>query len=201
LIFIRQPGYQRKLAANNNVPIPEWRLPEVIVGGIAFSAGIFWFGWTGYRQDIHWSTFFLLLQAYPTLHSRVYADFLPPNLVVPTLSGILIGFGLLSIFLQALNYLVDAYLMFAASAIAANTFLRSLCGAAFPLFARQMFEGMGIQWAATLLGIIAALLVPVPIWFYLRGAKIREKSAFAPTGPKPSAPMESGGDQADRRTQ
>jgi DHA1 family multidrug resistance protein-like MFS transporter len=163
-IFIRQPGYQKKLAANNNMPIPEWRLPEVIVGGICFSVGIFWFGWTGYKQDIHW--------------------------IVPTLSGILIGFGLLSIFLQALNYLVDAYLMFAASAIAANTFLRSLCGAAFPLFARQMFEGMGIEWASTLLGIIAALLVPVPVWFYLKGAKIREKSAFAPTAPKPQVAVE-----------
>jgi hypothetical protein len=85
VIFIRQPGYQKKLAANNNVPIPEWRLPEVIVGGICFSIGIFWFGWTGYKEDIHW--------------------------IVPTLSGVLIGFGLLSIFLQALNYLVDAYLM------------------------------------------------------------------------------------------
>lgn len=85
LIFIRQPGYQRKLAANNNVPVPEWRLPEVIAGGVCFSIGIFWFGWTGYKEDIHW--------------------------IVPTLSGILIGFGLLSIFLQALNYLVDAYLM------------------------------------------------------------------------------------------
>jgi DHA1 family multidrug resistance protein-like MFS transporter len=85
LIFIRQPGYQKKLAANNNVPIPEWRLPEVIAGGVCFTIGIFWFGWTGYREDIHW--------------------------IVPTLSGLLIGFGLLSIFLQALNYLVDAYLM------------------------------------------------------------------------------------------
>lgn len=47
-----------------------------------------------------------------------------------------------------------------------------------------MFQGMGIQWAATLLGIIAALLVPVPVWFYLKGGKIREKSAYAPT-PKP----------------
>jgi DHA1 family multidrug resistance protein-like MFS transporter len=89
--------------------------------------------------------------------------------------------------LQSLNYLVDAYLMFAASAIAANTFLRSLCGAAFPLFARQMFEGMGIQWASTMLGIIAALLIPVPVWFYLKGAKIREKSAYAPTASKPAA--------------
>ncbi|KAJ4354462.1 uncharacterized protein N0V89_006199 [Didymosphaeria variabile] len=155
LIFIRQPGYQKKLAANNNVPIPEWRLPEVIAGGVCFAVGIFWFGWTGYKESIHW--------------------------IVPTLSGVLIGFGLLSIFLQALNYLVDAYLMFAASAIAANTFLRSLCGAVFPLFAQQMFNGMGIQYASTLLGCIAAVLIPVPVWFYLRGAKIREKSAYAPT--------------------
>ncbi|CAN9263873.1 unnamed protein product [Alternaria alternata] len=155
LVFVRQPGYQKKLAANNNVPIPEWRLPEVIAGGVCFAGGIFWFGWTGYKADIHW--------------------------IVPTLSGLLIGFGIMSIFLQAFNYLIDAYLMFAASAIAANTFLRSLCAAAFPLFARQMFEGMGIEWAATLLGCIAAAMVPVPVWFYLQGAKIREKSAYAPT--------------------
>ncbi|KAF2632160.1 major facilitator superfamily [Macroventuria anomochaeta] len=161
LIFARQPGYQKKLAANNNIPIPEWRLPEVIVGGACFAVGLFWFGWTGYNPNIHW--------------------------IVPTISGILTGFGLLAIFLQALNYLVDAYLMFAASAIAANTFLRSLCGAAFPLFARQMFEGMGIQWASTMLGILAVLLIPVPVWFYFRGAKIREKSAYAPTFPKPAA--------------
>jgi DHA1 family multidrug resistance protein-like MFS transporter len=64
-----------------------------------------------------------------------------------------------------------------------------------------MFEGMGIQWAATLLGCIAALLVPVPIWFYFKGAKIREKSAFAPTFPKPAAaPEESNRDQGAGRT-
>lgn len=84
-VLLQQPWYQRKLDANNGVPIPEWRLPSVIAGGIAFTCGIFWFGWSGYRADVHW--------------------------IVPTLSGILTGFGLMSIFLQALNYLVDAYLM------------------------------------------------------------------------------------------
>lgn len=162
-IVLRQPSYQKKLAANNDKPIPEWRLPEVIIGGVAFSLGLFWFGWSGYRADIHW--------------------------IVPTLSGLLTGFGLLSIFLQSLNYLVDAYLMFAASAIAANTLLRSLFGAIFPLFAVYMIDGMGVQWAGTLLGCVAALLVPVPVWFYLRGAKIREKSKFAPT-PKPTGSAE-----------
>ncbi|KAL2193470.1 major facilitator superfamily domain-containing protein [Corynascus similis CBS 632.67] len=154
-VLLQQPWYQRKLAANGGVPVPEWRLPSVIAGGVAFAGGLFWFGWSGYRADIHW--------------------------IVPTLSGLLSGFGLASIFLQALNYLVDAYLMFAASAIAGNTFLRSLAGAGFPLFSRYMFDGMGIQWASTLLGCVAAALVPIPIVFYLYGHKIRSKSAYAPT--------------------
>ena len=85
VVLLQQPWYQRKLAANNGIPIPEWRLPSVIAGGVAFAGGLFWFGWSGYRADVHW--------------------------IVPTLSGLLSGFGLMSIFLQALNYLVDAYLM------------------------------------------------------------------------------------------
>ncbi|KAK8025571.1 MFS general substrate transporter [Apiospora arundinis] len=161
-VLILQPSYQRKLAANNGVPVPEWRLPVVIAGGVAFAAGIFWFGWSGYREDIHW--------------------------IVPTLSGLLTGYGLMAIFLQALNYLVDAYLMFAASAIAGNTFLRSLCGAGFPLFASYMFNGMGINWAATLLGCVATALVPIPVIFYLYGHKIRAKSRFAPTAATNNGP-------------
>lgn len=154
-IVSQQPAYQRKLAANNNIPIPEWRLPPAIIGGFAFSAGLFWFAWSGYKASIHW--------------------------IVPTLSGLLTGFGLLTIFLQCLNYIIDAYLLFAASAVAANTFCRSLAGAVFPLFATYMFDGMGVNWAGTLLGCVAAVLVPIPIWFYLRGHKLRAKSQFAPT--------------------
>lgn len=84
-VLLMQPSYQRKLAANNGIPVPEWRLPIVIAGGVAFTGGIFWFGWSGYRSDVHW--------------------------IVPAASGILSGFGLLTIFLQLLNYLVDAYLI------------------------------------------------------------------------------------------
>ncbi|KAJ9626559.1 hypothetical protein H2203_004192 [Taxawa tesnikishii (nom. ined.)] len=156
-IVFTQPSYNRKLEKNNNMPIPEWRLPPVIIGGVLFSLGLFWFGWSGYKESVHW--------------------------IVPTLSGLFTGFGIMSIFLQCLNYLIDAYLMFAASAIAANTFLRSLCGAGFPLFATYMIEGMGVQWAGTLLGCVAMLLVPLPIIFYTRGARIRQKSKFAPTFP------------------
>ena len=96
------------------------------------------------------------------------------------MSGLLTGFGIFSIFLSLLNYIVDAYLMFAASAIAANTFMRSIFGGIFPLFATQMFNGMGVQWASTLIGCVAVLLAPMPIFFYLYGKKIRAKSKFAP---------------------
>ena len=58
-----------------------------------------------------------------------------------------------------------------------------------------MFNGMGIQWAATLLGCVAVALVPVPVWFYLKGAKLREKSAFAPILPKPAVVDDSSGDK------
>jgi MFS transporter, DHA1 family, multidrug resistance protein len=46
--------------------------------------------------------------------------------------------GVLLIFLQGLNYINDVYMMNANSAIAANTFVRSLLGAGFPLFAIGM---------------------------------------------------------------
>ncbi|KAK7748004.1 hypothetical protein SLS53_001256 [Cytospora paraplurivora] len=163
VVLAQQPWYMRKLAANNGVSVPEWRLPSIIAGGVAFMGGLFWFGWSGYRADIHW--------------------------IVPTLSGLLTGFGLMSIFLQSLNYLVDAYLIFAASAIAGNTFMRSLCGATFPLFATYMFNGMGIQWASTLLGCVAAVLVPIPVIFLLYGRKIRSKSKLAASLPSKPGPQ------------
>ena len=75
---------------------------------------------------------------------------------------------------------MDTYLVYAASALAANTVMRSSVGAAFPLFTTQMFEGMGIQWACTLIGLVALLLAPIPFLFFKYGARIRANSKFAP---------------------
>ncbi|KMK54342.1 MFS multidrug transporter [Aspergillus fumigatus Z5] len=152
-IMLLQPWYNRQLSAYKDIPIPEWRLPPAIIGGVAFSGGLFWFGWSGYRSDIHW--------------------------IVPTLSGLLTGFGLFCIFLQCLNYIVDAYLVFAASALAANSVLRSIAGAGFSLFSTYMFNALGVNWTGTLLGCVAAIMMPIPLLFNLYGPKIREKSKFA----------------------
>ena len=44
LIFIlsQQGSYVRKLTANNNQPIPEWRLLPTMPGAFAFTVGLFW---------------------------------------------------------------------------------------------------------------------------------------------------------------
>ena len=70
--------------------------------------------------------------------------------------------------------------MYAASALAANTMARSAVGAAFPLFTTQMYHGMGVQWASTLIGLIALVLAPIPFLFFKYGARIRAGSKFAP---------------------
>ena len=44
-----------------------------------------------------------------------------------------------------------------------------------------MFAGIGVNWSGTLLGCVAALLVPIPVVFYKYGHKIRQRSKFAPT--------------------
>lgn len=60
-----------------------------------------------------------------------------------------------------------------------------------------MFEGLGIEWAGTLLGCFAALLVPIPVCFILFGRKLREKSKFAPTMKRKPPQEESSDDEEE----
>lgn len=53
-----------------------------------------------------------------------------------------------------------------------------------------MFNNLGIQYAGTLLGCLAAAMVPIPICFYIFGKKLRQKSKFAPTMKNKPIPAE-----------
>ncbi|KAJ5983140.1 hypothetical protein N7481_005239, partial [Penicillium waksmanii] len=96
------------------------------------------------------------------------------------IAGIPIGMGILVIFMQGLNYIIDVYMMYANSAIAANTLIRSALGGAFPLFATQMYHKLGVNWASSVLGFITIAMIPIPILFFFYGAKIRSMSRFTP---------------------
>lgn len=57
--------------------------------------------------------------------------------------------------------------------------LRSLFGAAFPLFTDQMYENLGIHWAASVPAFLALACIPFPIVFYKYGHRIRARCKFA----------------------
>lgn len=85
-------------------------------------------------------------------------------------------------FISAVIYLVDIYLMHANSANAANGCNRALVAAAFPLFSIQMYQKLGVQWATSLLAFLCLALVPFPFVLYYYGKNIRGRSRFAKSG-------------------
>ncbi|KAK5202026.1 hypothetical protein LTR16_000667 [Cryomyces antarcticus] len=127
------------------------RLPLACLGGPLFVVSLFWFGWTA-RADIHW--------------------------IVPTLAAIPFGIGFLLLFMALLNYLVDAYDVFAASAMAAASCARSLAGAVLPFAARPMYDKLGVAWACSLLGFLSLGMCVIPFAFIRYGDRIRANSKF-----------------------
>ncbi|KAI6954089.1 hypothetical protein KC329_g18880, partial [Hortaea werneckii] len=81
--------------------------------------------------------------------------------------------------LQRKTFLVECYPLYAASALAANSFARSSFAAAFPLFGVQMYNTLGYQWASSLLAFIALAMTPFPILFFQYGKRLRGNSRFA----------------------
>ena len=77
------------------------------------------------------------------------------------------------------TYLVDAFTIYAASAMAANTVLRSLMGAFLPLAGPRMYAALGLGWGNSLLGFIAIALWPVSWIFFRYGERIRKSKRFA----------------------
>ncbi|KAF2270173.1 MFS general substrate transporter [Lojkania enalia] len=153
IVFTTKTRFRRKLEKHGHV-VPEERLIPMVIGGALFPIGMFWFAWTT-NPNILW--------------------------VPQVLAGIPIGAGVLMIFLQGRNYIIDCYLMYANSAIAANTFVRSFVGAGFPMFATAMYHTLGVDWATSLLGFLTAALFLVPVLFFFYGKKIRDLSKYTPT--------------------
>lgn len=85
---------------------------------------------------------------------------------------------------QCINFLVDTYGLYAASAVSANTFLRSILAAGFPLVAKPMFNNLGVGPAMSILGGVACLALPVPFIFMKYGLRLRKMSKFAPVDDK-----------------
>lgn len=145
--------YKRTAAASpDGIAPPEARLPPALIGSIALPVGLFWFAWTNY-PSIHW--------------------------IVCIIGSAPFGFGMVLVFLSIMNYLIDSYTIYAASVLAANSVLRSLFGAIFPLFTTYMYDNLGIHWASSIPAFLALMCVPFPFLFYKYGPAIRSRCKYA----------------------
>ena len=90
-----------------------------------------------------------------------------------------VGAGIVLNFQTIQTYVIDAFTLHAASAVAAVAFLRSLAGFGLPLFAPAMYDALGYGKGDTILACFA-IVVGCPalalIFFFARGS--RTESAF-----------------------
>ncbi|KAI8629426.1 MFS general substrate transporter [Xylariaceae sp. FL1651] len=145
--------YNKAYHAAGDRAIPEKRLPPMMIGAVLFTSGQFITAWTAEPDAAPW--------------------------IAPVIGLFLTGCGFNTIFQAALNYLVDTFQMYAASAVAANTFLRSVFAAAFPLIVSPLYHNIGVGPGSSIFAAFAALLVPVPFVFYIFGRRIRAGSKWS----------------------
>lgn len=99
--------------------------------------------------------------------------------IVPIIASAFWGAGIFIITLAMLNYVVDSYQTYSASALAGANVVRNALGAGFPLFTDQMYSTLGYEWAGTLVACLSLFFVPLPIWWFFRGERLRLKSPWA----------------------
>ncbi|KAL6694216.1 major facilitator superfamily domain-containing protein [Trichoderma pleuroticola] len=144
--------YNKAYYAAGSKAVPEMRLPPMMLGSFIFCASQFLTGWTA-KPGTTW--------------------------VAPCIGLVMLGTGFFTIFQGALNYLVDTFQAYAASAIGANTFLRSCVAGALPLAVGPLYHNIGVGPGSSITGGFAAILIPVPFVFYLYGKKLRAASKWS----------------------
>lgn len=133
---------------------PEARLYGAMFGAIWFPIGLFLYSFTQYGY-LPW--------------------------IAPTISLAPIAFGIYFVFESTYSYTADCYGESASSAIAGQGLMRNTLGAVSPLFASQMFHGMGSQYAGLLLALLGTALSLLAFVMFKFGPRLRERSKAAIT--------------------
>ncbi|KAI9734935.1 MAG: hypothetical protein M1834_002015 [Cirrosporium novae-zelandiae] len=127
------------------------RLPLACFGGPFFVISMFWMGWSA-SVHTHWA--------------------------IPMISGVPFGLGYQLILMAMLNYLTDAYEIYAASAQSASSITRNMSGSLLPLGAKQMYRTLGVNWTCSLLGFASLAMSAIPFAFIYYGERLRGGSKF-----------------------
>lgn len=145
--------YCKRQRALHGANRPEDRLPPLIMSVCLIPIGFFWYGWTA-EAHAHW--------------------------ILPIIGTAFIGAGMFYSFVAIQVYLIDAYTVYAASALAANTVVRSIFGATIPLAAPVMYDRLGLGWGNSVLALIGVTFVPFALILIKFGERIRTNPRFQP---------------------
>ena len=126
----------------------ENRLLICVIFFFALPTGLLWYGWSS-EAKAHW--------------------------IIPIIGTGYLVWGIVANWLSVQAYLIDAFGMYAASATAANTFIRSVLASLIPLAGPPLYASIGIGWGNTVLALIASINVPALILIYKYGDKVRER--------------------------
>ncbi|KFA65035.1 hypothetical protein S40285_05651 [Stachybotrys chlorohalonatus IBT 40285] len=148
--FIRRYLDSRPCDPKTGKPQPEVVAIVMALGSLLSPIGQIGFAWTCLPADIHW--------------------------IFPILFGIPFGAGNTLSFIYSSSYLARSYGIYAASALASNTVIRSIFGATLPLAGTEMYTAMSPQIAGTVCAIMLVAMIPIPFVFWRYGHKIRERS-------------------------
>lgn len=128
---------------------PELRLILMMWATPVIPVGFVWYGWSTDVQT-HW--------------------------IVHILYTFFIGAGAFLLMMPAQIYLVDTFgTSAAASALAANTVLRSLVGTFLLIAGTPLYARLGLGWGNSLLAFLAVAFLPVPVFFYKSGEGLRRR--------------------------
>lgn len=135
----------------------ETRLLYAMYGAPTIPVGLFWMAWTDFSHISIWS---------------------------PICATLLIGFGIISIFLSAYMYIIDSYEVNAASALTFVALVRYLAAGGMTVVGVPFYKNLGPRYTLTILACISAAVVPIPYALWKWGPKIRARSKWAVTPAK-----------------
>lgn len=145
--------YHHLKGTYNGVGRPEFRIPLLGLSALLTPAGLFIYGWTA-QAHCHW--------------------------IAPNIGAFVMGTGMIISFQCIQSYMIDTYMRYAASAQAAVTFLRSIAGFAFPIFAPYMYNALSYGWGNSVLAFIAlGIGIPAPVFLWIYGESLRKRSTYA----------------------
>lgn len=152
--YLYQPRlkrYQQQHGTGDGFPA-ENRLFGALVGSFIQPATLFGFAWTA-RSSIHW--------------------------IVPMLFQCLSMTVSILIYVSVQLFMMDTYgALYGASAAGAAMFTRYFISAAFPLFALQLYQRLGVGWATSLLAFCTLAMAPIPWLFWRCAGRLREGTKY-----------------------